>query len=169
MAVDPLAQAVMVVYCGWDPTVLVTNGVVQLDGNGTPWAFLPSLNVTAVSAITVTNWDGSTYVPTIGPGVNDVGWAADGILTWQSCNNGAAWPLGQQTISLTYSGGYNGAPTDLAAALASLSARMPQLQSGAASKRIGSASISYAAAVAAGGLLLVEQMVFDAYRLPKAR
>lgn len=159
----------MVAYCGWDPTVPVTAGVVQVDGNGTPWAFLPSLHVTAVSAITVTNWDGSTYVPTIGPGSNDVGWNADGILTWQSCNNGAAWPLGQQAISVTYSGGYDGAPPDLQAVLDSLTARMPQLQSGATAKRLGAASISYAAAIAAGGLLLVEQMVLDSYRLPKAR
>lgn len=168
MAVDPLAQAAMVIYCGWDPTVLVTNQPVQVDGNGTPWAFLPSLNVTAVTAVTVTNWDGSTYVATVGAGFNDVGWSANGILTWQSSNNGACWPLGQQAISVTYSGGYPAVPADLAAALAHLSARMPAI-SGATSARLGTAAFSYAATVAAGGLLLIEQMVFDGYRLPRAK
>lgn len=167
--VDPLAQAVMVAYCGWDPTVPVADEVVLLDGNGTFWAFLPSLHVTAVTAVTVTNSDGSTYTATIGPGANDVGWSENGTLTWQSCANGGAWPAMQQAISVTYSGGYATVPADLAAALASLSARMPQLQSGRTSARLGSAAFAYAATVAAGGLLMVEQLVFDRYRIPRAR
>lgn len=168
MATDPLAQAVMVAYCGWDPTVVVTAGTVLLDGDGTFCAFLPSLYVTAVAGVTVTNPDGSTYTATIGPGSNDVGWSENGTLTWQSCENGGRWPSGQQTISVTYSGGYAQAPADLQAALDSLSKRMPQIQTGAVSQRLGSAAVSYAQSVASGGLLLVEQMVFDRYRLPKA-
>lgn len=165
--IDPLAQAVMVAYCGWDPTVLATNETLTLDGNGTAWAFLPSLNVTSVSAITVTNPDGSTYVPTIGPGMNDVAWSDNGILTWMSCNNGAAWPEMQQAIQVTYSGGWDGAPTDLQAALDHLTTRLPSM--GVTSQRLGSASLSYALTIAEGGLLLVEQMVLDRYRLPKAK
>jgi len=49
-----------------------------------------------------------------------------------------------------------------------LSSRMPSI-TGASVKRLGSASISTSAAVATGGLLLVEQMVFDRYRIPRAR
>lgn len=158
----------MVAYCGWDPTVLVIDDTVLLDGNGTEWAFLPCLNVTGVSSVTVTNPDGSTYMPTIGPGMTDVGWSADGILTWQSGCNGGRWPEQQEAISVTYSGGNDGAPDDLAAVLANLTARLPKM-TGAVSKRIGSAAISYAQTVADGGLLLVEQMVLDRYRLPRAR
>lgn len=164
---DPLAQAVMVAYCGWDPTVEVTDETVNLDGNGTSWLLLRSLNVTAVTAVVVTNPDGSTYTATIGAGLTDVGWADDGILTWQSWCNGGVWPIGQQNVAVTYSGGYNGPPDDLQAALDHLGARVPQM-TGAVSKRLGSASFSYAQSIATGGLLLVEQMVFDRYRLPRA-
>lgn len=159
----------MVAYCGWDPTVPVVGDTITVDGNGTSWAFLPSLYVTAVTAVVVTNPDGSTYTATIGPGANDVGWAEDGILTWQSCNNYGCWPEMQQAISVTYSGGYVVAPADLQAVLDSLTARMPQLQSGRTSARLGSAAFAYAAAVAAGGLLTVEQVVLDHYRIPRAR
>jgi hypothetical protein len=166
MTTDPLAQAAMVAYCGWDPTILVTNGTVTLDGSGTFWLFLESLNVTAVSSVVVTNDDGSTYTASIGPGATDVTWAPNGILTWQSCANGSVWPEAQQNIAVTYSGGYNGAPADLQAALDHLSARIPSI-SGATSKRIGTAAITYGQSIADGGLLLIEQMVFDRYRLPK--
>jgi hypothetical protein len=168
MATDPLAQAVMVAYCGWDPTVLVTNETILLDGNGTAWAFLPSLNVVAVTSVVVTNGDGSTYTATIGPGMMDVGWSDDGILTWQSCNNCGSWPGLQQSIAVTYSGGYNGPTDELQAVLDHLSGRIPAM-TGATSRRLGSASIAYAQSVADGGLLLVEQMVLDRYRLPRAR
>jgi hypothetical protein len=169
MSTDPLAQAAMVAYCGWDPTIPVNNETVLLDGNGTFWAFLPSLHVTAVTAVVVTNPDGSTYTATVGPGMTDVGWSENGTLTWQSCNNYGIWPAGQQSIAVTYSGGYSAAPPDLDAALASLTARMPKVQSGRTTARLGSAAIGYASNVAAGGLLLVEQMVFDRYRIPRAR
>jgi hypothetical protein len=169
MATDPLAQAVMVAYCGWDPTVAVTNQTVLLDGNGTFWAFLPSLNVTAVSSVVVTNPDGSTYTAALdySAGIADVGWSANGTLVWQSPSNGGCWPNLPQTIAVTYSGGYATVPADLQAALDKLSSRMPSM-SGATSKRLGSAAFSYAASVAGGGLLTVEQMVFDRYRLPRA-
>jgi len=158
----------MVAHCGWDPTVPVTDETITLDGNGTFWLFLPSLHVIAVSAVVVTNPDGSTYTATIGPGLNDVGWSENGTLTWQSSCNGGAWPEMQQSVSVTYSGGYATIPADLQAALDKLSSRMPSI-TGASVKRLGSASISKSAAVATGGLLLVEQMVFDRYRIPRAR
>lgn len=162
---DPMAQAVMVAYCRWDPTAVVTGETVTLNGNGTDIALLPSLYVTDVSAVVVTNCDGSTYTATIGPGANDVGWDEGGVLTWQSSNNGGAWPLGQQSIAVTYSGGYVGVPAYLAAALASLSKRTAGAV-GAQSKRLGAASVTYAQVIANGGLLTTEQMVFDRYRLP---
>lgn len=173
---DPLAWAVMVAYCGWDPTVLVTDETVNLDGNGKEVLALPSLNVTAVSAVTVTDWDGSTWTPTVGAS-QQVGWSKNGILTWNpgaiptsstsftACWFGPYWPEGQQNIAVTYSGGYDGPDAFLDAALNSLTNRLPQM--GRTSARLGSAGFTYAASVASGGLLLVEQMVFDRYRLPR--
>lgn len=175
MTTDPLAQAAMVAYCGWDPTVVVTDETVYLDGDGTTLLQLPSLYVTAVSAVTLTDGLGNTYTATIDqPGTtggNDVGWTDNGLLSWHpwTCSPYAVWPIGEQNIAVTYSSGYPAPPDELLAVLASLTARVPQLQSGAVSKRLGSAAISYAQGVAAGGLLMVEQMVLDRYRIPRVR
>jgi len=160
-----LTVAVMVAYCHWDPTTAVTGQQVVLDGNGTRHLTLPSLHVTAVSAVTVTYSDGSTYAATIGPG-GDVGWNEGGELVWlPSSLQANAWPEGIANVAVTYSGGYATTPDDLAAALASIDARLPKIQSGLVTAKIGTASMTYAAQVAAGGLLLVEQMVLDRYRI----
>lgn len=163
MTVDPLAQAVMVAYCGWDPTAIVADATELLDGDGSPVLFLPSLQVTDVTSVTITCADGSTWTPTVGPGMN-VGWSANGTLTW---NCFGYWPVGQQNVSVVWSGGYTDEPADLDAALCSVSNRIPRM--GRTSSKLGSAAFTYAASVADGGLLLVEQMVFDRYRIPRAR
>src|SRR5512146_3336226 len=123
-APNPLAQAVMVAYCGWDPTTPVTETVL-LDGNGSQLLTLPSLYVTAVSAVAITNADGSVDTPSIGFGASlicNVGWKINGEL-WRNDNY---WPQGQQNVSVTYSGGYSGPPDDVVAVLDSLTTRMPQ-------------------------------------------
>lgn len=172
---DPLAQAVMVAYCGWDPTEMVTNRTVTLDGNGTRLLTLPSLYVTGVSSVTVTDQYGTvhTYLSTdspatIGPGNTMVGWSENGVLIYGDPALCGVWPEDLQNVTVTYSGGYTSVPADLAAVLASLTNRMPQLQSGRTSARLGSAAFAYAATVAGGGLLLVEQMVLDRYRIIRA-
>jgi hypothetical protein len=165
---DPLALGAVIAYCGWDPTSQVTE-TVHLDGNGTFRVWLPSLRVTAVNAVVVTNWDGSTYTATIGPG-NDVGWSENGTLTWQSCNNGARWPSEAQSISVTYTGGYIGIPSDLAAAIESLATRRtnPALSQGVINETTGPYHVGYSPTVAAGGFLTIEQMVLDKYRIVRA-
>lgn len=163
--VSALTQAVMVAYCHWDPTTPVVNEQVLLDGSGTRLLTLPSLYVTAVSAVTVTRWDASTYAAQIGAG-GDVGWSENGELAWlPSSLQGNGWPEGKQNVAVTYSGGYATTPPDLAAALASIDQRLPKIQSGLQNAKIGTASMTYAATVAAGGLLVVEQMVLDRYRI----
>lgn len=172
---DPLAQAVMVAYCGWDPTVLVTDDEVELDGNGSEVVVLPSLYVTAVTSVVVTDRRGTskTYLSTdtpasIGAGKTSVGWGENGVLTYKGWDFGGAWPEDQRNIAVTYSGGYDQPPDDLLAALASIGKRTAGAM-GATSKKLGTASLTYAASVAAGGLLLVEQMVLDRYRIPRVR
>lgn len=155
----------MVAYCGWDPTIPVVDETVLLDGDGSTVVTLPCLNVTAVTSVVITDADGGTYTATLTGSYPDVGWSANGVLTWQSGENFGRWPVGQQNIAVTYSGGYNGTPDDLQAALDSVAGRMPL--TGASSKALGSAKISYGHAITDGGLLLVEQMVFDKYRLPR--
>lgn len=161
---DALAVGAMVAYCGWDPTVLVTNKTVLIDGNGTYLAYLPSLYVTAVTAVVVTNGDGSIFTSVVSGSLADISWGVNGVLTWESPNNGGAWPSGQQNIAVTYSGGYDGPPDDLLAALMSVTARS---RTGAVAQRVGTASINYDPVIAQGDFLLIEKMVFDAYRIPK--
>lgn len=163
----------MVAYCDWDPTTPVTE-TVNLDGNGTTLMPLPSLFVTAVTGVVVTDQYGNSYTATIDqpavPAGSDVGWSQNGLLEWHPWRDSRypTWPEGQQNIAVTYSGGYPTTPSDLDAALTHLSGRIPAM-TGATSKRLGSASVTVAQQIANGGLLLVEQMVFDRYRLPKVR
>lgn len=165
-SVDPLALAAMVAYCRWDPTAVVSDATALLDGNGALEMCLPSLYVTGVSAVVVTLPDGSAYDAQIGTGY-DVAWNEGGVLAWlpSSLSGFAYWPEGKQNIAVTYSGGYETIPDDLQAALNSLTARMPKIQSGLSQAKIGTAAMTYAAGIAAGGLLAVEQWVFDRYRI----
>ena len=168
MTTDPLAQAAMVAYCGWDPTAVVTDAVLTLDGTGTSLAFLPSLHVTDVSAVTVTYSDGLVYDAIIGAD-GDIVWSENGTLRWLPTSmQFGVFPAGTANIAVTYSGGYTEVPADLAAALDSLSGRMPTIQSAVTQAKIGTAVITRGSAIAEGGLLLVEQMVFDRYRIVKA-
>lgn len=160
---DPLAVGALVAYCGWDPTTSVTETVL-LDGNGTRLLALPSLFVTAVTAVSVTDRWGTVTTPTIGPGT-EVGWSVNGCLTW---NGVGGWPEGQQNIAVTYTGGYDFMPDDLEAALASISNRTTSPVFGATSRRMGATSIGFGAQVSSGDLLMVERMVLDRYRIPRA-
>lgn len=170
---DPLALAVMVAYCGWDPTASVTATEI-LDGNGTALLTLPSLYVTAVTSVAVTDEYGSafTYASTdvpasIGVGASVVvGWSENGCLIYNG--SGGYWPVGSRNVVVTYASGYPGIPDDLAAALASVSKRTTSPVFGASSQRMGTAGVTFGPAIASGGLLMIEQMVFDRYRLPRS-
>lgn len=165
---DPLAVAAMVAYCGWDPTTPVIGAVAALDGNGTRFLSLPSLHVTAVTSVSVTDLWGTVTTPTVGPGL-DVGWSPNGCLTWNGWDNCGTWPVGQGNVVVTYDSGYDdGPPDDLVAALVSLSKRTTSPVFGATSRRMGSAGVSFGQQVSSGDLLAVERMVFDRYRIPRA-
>ncbi len=171
---DPFAVAIMVAYCGWDPTEPVSNQPVTLDGNGLQMLALPSLYVTGVSSVVASCGDGTvfTYLSTdspasIGPGNTLVGWSENGTLFNADPESSGVWPTGQGNVTVTYSGGYTVVPPELQAVLNSLTTRMPQMQTGLLEKRMGLASFKYTPA-AAGGLLMVEQMILDRFRIFKA-
>lgn len=171
---DPLAVGAMIAYCGWDPTEYFVNLAVTLDGNGTSTLALPSLKVTGVSSVIVTDGYGSvfTYLSTdspasIGPGETMVSWSEHGILTCSDPDLAGAWPDGQGNVVVTYSSGTGTEDLALTAAVAHLSNRIATM--GATSAKMGTASLAYGAATATGGMLLIEQMVFDKYRIPRVR
>ncbi|MDQ1738100.1 MAG: hypothetical protein QOH56_4351 [Pseudonocardiales bacterium] len=167
---DPLAQAAMVAWCGWDPTEVVTDRTIKLDGTGNDLLLLPSLHVTGVSAISVTDRWGTVTVPTIGPGM-DCDWSENGCLVWNSWARGNVWPYGQRNVGVTYSGGYtvDTLPAEIPSVLASITKRMPTASSGKQSKTMGSTSFTYSKTATAGELLVVEQLVLNRYRILGAR
>lgn len=158
--VDPLAQAVMVARCGWDPTVAVSDVDLWLSGNGSSLLMLPSMHVTAVSAVEIHNRD-NDIVDTLD--TTDFDWDEDGEL---ESRRWCGWPYGKRNIKVTYSGGYDPMPDDLAAALASLGKRTSGIV--ISQTRMGTATVTLAATIAAGGLLVTEEMVFDKYRIMRA-
>lgn len=159
---DPLALATMVAHCGWDPTELVIDRTVLLDGNGTRMLTLPSLHVTGVSSITITDRSDMVFYPTIGSGSGEVRWSKNGCLLYRSLVNGGVFPEDLGNVAVTYSGGYDEVPADLQAALDSVGKRSKNASSGLRSKTMGSTSLSY---FASGDLLAVEKMVFNRYRI----
>lgn len=161
--VHPLAWAAMVGYCGWDPLENLVEQPLVLSGDGRRELFLPSLRVTDVSAVTV---DGIEDTLTIGNG-NDIGWEENGILTW---NRRGVWPWGQRNITVTYSSGWGATSAAvLRAALKSMSKRMPAVEGGIGTRKMGTASLTMTAAAAAGQMLDIEMMVFDRYAISTSR
>lgn len=167
-----MATGVMVAYCGWDPTTPLTNTTTLLDGNGTKRLWLPSLYVTGVSSVTITNDDGSTYDAIMGAG-NDVTWGVDGELLWEGyqyfglvdpSQRFLYWPHGEQNVAVVWSGGYSSVPNDLDAVLTQLSNRLPTV-TGATQRHLGQASVSYAQQIACGGLLWTEQIILNKYKI----
>lgn len=111
-------------YCGWP---LQTNTyTTTLDGDGGPVLVLPSLNVTAVSALTLIGNDswGNPW-PTVTVGV-DWDWRTNGVLT--ALPGGAltctGWPNTGQSVHVTYTGGYDALPDGVLAVLASVAERV---------------------------------------------
>jgi hypothetical protein len=164
-APDPLAVGAMVAYCGWDP-ITPFSGTLEVDGTGTELLALPTLHLTGVSAVTVTDQWGNVTDRTIGAG-NDVTWSRNGVLLWRTPEMCGVWPEGQQNVSVTCTSGYHVPPEDLFAALGSLSNRINGPTFGFSSARMGSGAVTFGQQIASGGLLVTEQMVFDRYRLPR--
>lgn len=165
LELDPLAVAAMVSHCGWDPLEVVTDRRVVLNGNGTTLLTLPSLRVTDVSLVEVTDPYGVSTSPTLtgaAAEVAQVQWSEDGCLEWTGCG---VWPEGRRNVAVTYSGGYDVAPPDLLAALASIAKRTGGPMFGAVGRKMGTASVTFGRQFAEGDLLVVESMVFDRYRI----
>lgn len=148
----------MVARCRWDPTEVVTDRQTVLNGNGTPLISLPTLMLTAVSAATVTRAPNVTETLTVGVGA-DVEWSENGLLELRRC----VWPYGRGNVTVTWSGGYESTPADLAAVLSSISRRLAN-GTPAQQRKMLSASVTYAQSIAEGGLLTAEEMVLDRYR-----
>lgn len=166
MSNDPLAVAAMVAWCGWNPIEPVTDEVIVLDGNGTTLLTLPSLHVTAVSSVIVTDRFDNITTLTVGTGSADVQWSEDGTLSLCSLILGC-WPEGKRNVQVTYSGGYpaDDAPAEIQAVLDSIGKRTATMSAGLKSKSLGKARFDYYPP----DLLLVEQLVLNRFKIIQAR
>jgi hypothetical protein len=98
-------------YTGWHIAPTITETVL-LEGRGGAYLVLPTLHVTAVSAITV---DGTELTLPA-----DVKWGANGRLWW----GGTLWPTTMGAVSVTFTHGYPTVPADVRAVAKAVARRM---------------------------------------------
>lgn len=162
---DPLALGVVVGYCGWDPTAEVIDATTKVNGTGTDLVLLPTLALASIASITATDvWGNiSTLDPTADVEYNDAG---EIELKPVNSANLTSWPVGKDNITIVWSGGNSSVPADLAAAITSITNRLPAM--GLNRATIGTATLQYGPAYMTGDLLAVEKYVLDRYRIYKA-
>lgn len=159
---DPLALGVVVGYCGWDPTAEVTSATTKLNGTDTGLLTLPTLALASITSITATDaWGNiSTLDPTA-----DIEYNTAGEIALKPVNsaNLCAWPAGKDNVAIVWSGGNSSVPPDLAAAITSITNRLPSM--GLSKAAIGTATLQYGPAYMTGDLLAIEKYVLDRYRI----
>jgi hypothetical protein len=96
----------------------VADDTVVLHGTGRPTLLLPELPVQAVSAVTVTDADGTTTALT------STDWALDGHdgVLWRLDAYG--WPAGIANVAVTYDHGYAAVPASIRGVAISLANRI---------------------------------------------
>lgn len=81
-------------YCGWHVTPVLTSTAITIDGPGQAYLFLPTLNLTAVSAVVENG---------VSLNVATLGWSARGVLVK---TDNTIWAAGLSNITATVSHGY---------------------------------------------------------------
>jgi hypothetical protein len=135
-------------YTGWHIAPTITETLL-MQGQGGAYLSLPTLFVTAVSAVTI---DG---VAATMPG--DVTWGANGRLYW----GGALWPTSFGSVTVTFTHGYAVVPADVRAVTKAVARRMVANPSLARQEAVAGYSATYD-----GVLLGEERYRLARYRLP---
>ena len=139
-------------YCGWHVTPVLTNSQITVDGPGGRVLALPTVKITALSAITE---DGVTL------DLADVQWSERGLI---AKNDGAFWSRNYRSITVTFSHGYAEAADFESAVLSSI-------ERGAFSAEHGPRVIGpfqYAEPTSAGAAFSgLERATLDRYSLEK--
>lgn len=150
-------QAAIRRYCGWHIAPEITETIV-LDGDGSRHLWLPSLHVTAVTAVT----NGDTVLDV----TDDLDWSETGFIELR-CSR---WTERPRRISVELTHGYEEIPADLVELAVSLAARAASSPSGAISEHAGQVSLTFGTFNGvAGGLALLahEKELLSEYRLPQ--
>lgn len=162
-----MASGVVRAYCGWELSQ-ETDVATTVDSDGGPFVFVPTLHLTAVSAVLLNGTDhtGAAW-PTLA--ATDWDWRTNGQVTWLKDRCG--WPYGGQRVTVTYSSGYADAdmPDGIKAVVATVAERIAQssaIQSQLENVGGIQTNRTYSQAVTAGaGLTPIEQSVLDRYRI----
>lgn len=151
-------------YCGWHifPS---TQDTITLDGGGGQLLLLPSLYVTSVDTVTISDPD-----PDVDPydlNAADFTWSTRGVLSRAACYY--TWPAGMGTVDVTFTHGYDNPPGELVKVCVSAAKRMPAQVGNIARTEIGTARVFYAGnylgGMAATGWTFDEQQILDRYRI----
>lgn len=142
-------------YCGWHITA-VTDETVTLDGPGGNILTLPCMAVTAVTLVKIVIGDSvetiTDYIPSV----------SSGLLRRRR-----GWPTEFSSIEVTYSGGYDPAPAEVAAVVCSMVDRAASVPVGVTQEATGTVSRTYAADASAYSLTVAEKDVLGGYRLSR--
>lgn len=157
------ASGIIRTYCGWHiyPSLTFT---LTMDGKGGEFFFLPSKYVTAVTALSVTDSDGTVTALVDG---TDYQWNQQGVLERISLNGygTTCWPWTLQSVTVSFTHGYDTPPDEITALCQSIAKRWPSFASAWDSKRLGSASLSAGANAKFGDLTPLEAMVLSRYKV----
>jgi hypothetical protein len=153
-------------YCGWHIAPAITETRV-IDGPGTSLLMLPTLRLTAVTALTEQQRGRGAAVRTLVP-ADDLEWSEAGIVRK---HGGGYWTARMRGISITYTHGYAEVPPELAAIVLKWAQRFASNPSGlqltqeayTVGSRTESRSYSGSSATGSAAVVPDEKLVLDRY------
>lgn len=144
-------------WCGWHIAPSITQ-TVRVDGAGGRSLWLPTLLITAVTAITN---DGQALDVDA-----DIDWSADGWIELRH----RCWSHRPRSIEVTMTHGHVSTPENLVGLIAQIASRAVSSPTGTVREQAGSVSLQHGltAPGVAGGIALLQHEVdlLDAYALP---
>ena len=165
-----IAEGAVRRFCGWHIAPSITE-TVTLDSPGTNTLLLPSMHVTAVSAVRgITMDDPAGYSMGLygegnygDPPVVLDGWRTNPSARFRSGileHSPYRWPMGIVEVDFTH--GYDTVPAEVQGVVLDLAETLRNSMGAASRRSVGSVSVDFAA----DQITPVHQQVLDAYKIP---
>ena len=153
------ASAWVRAYCGWHIAPSIDD-TVTLDTYGGRYLLLPTLHLTELGDVTLTDPDAIVVEP------DHLTWSQVGLVAL-TCGT---WPDGLATVTVDMTHGYDSAPDALAAVVVAVTKRLPAQFANVTAETAGGVSRQYGGLLAGQASLsaaftAVELMVLDRYKL----
>lgn len=154
------ASGAVVEYCGWHIAPSVTENVI-VDGSGTRFQPLPTLNLTALNTITE---DGDAV------DIDDIDWSVNGLVEKREWGT---WTRRRRGVAANMTHGYAQGPSWVVTLICAVAARGLLTTPGIVAESAGGESVTYAnirtgAPPGVVALMDVEKKMLDRIRLPLA-